>query len=278
MFLFLAIVSFTFCYSQKTQDIDKAPEFPGGYRKYMTLLNQLTVYTIGHYSFEDENQSMKRFLKGSLMLQIDRCGNVVDTKCKSGIFSSYTMDAVKKINKIEKWKPAESQGEPIECTYTLEYEISPEKQRFILLEFKDPKPMHKEKRYFAYGEPNPILCGSGMVFTQEQPPAPPPKIVLPSFPGGLENLYDFIYPKINRDAITPPCEGIKKITVDILFTIDFTGQISGEDILFEGDTFAAEEVKKAVLQLNNYKKWKPATRNGKPFDTLYRLPLEFDLK
>jgi hypothetical protein len=121
-----------------------------------------------------------------------------------------------------------------------------------------------------------MLCGTGMVFTK--PTAPPPKIVLPSFPGGLEKLYAFIYPKINLDAITPPCDGIKKVTIDILFTIDFTGQILDEDILFEGDTFAAEEVKKAVLQANNYKKWKPATSNGKPFDTVYRLPLEFDLK
>lgn len=95
----------------------------------------------------------------------------------------------------------------------------------------------------------------------------------PEFFGGVESLYSFIaanirYPKKAKE------NGIQG-TVYVRFVVKADGSISDVNVLRGIGAGCDEE---AVRVVKAMPRWKPGTKNGKPINTQYTIPITFKLK
>lgn len=119
--------------------------------------------------------------------------------------------------------------------------------------------------------------------TTGETPAPPVVTVplepvrvpekMPSFPGGIENLYKFIrenlkYPKI---AVENDIKGI----VYVSFIVDVDGSIKKVEVLHGIGAGCDEE---AIRVIKSMPAWEPGRNNGIAVPVLYNFPIKFVLK
>lgn len=95
----------------------------------------------------------------------------------------------------------------------------------------------------------------------------------PEFVGGVESLYSFIaatirYPEKAKE------NGIQG-TVYVRFVVEADGSIS-DVIVLRGIGAGCDE--EAVRVVKAMPRWKPGTKNGKPINTQYTIPITFKLK
>lgn len=92
----------------------------------------------------------------------------------------------------------------------------------------------------------------------------------PEFPGGTEELYKFVAQNINYPEDAPLREEAKVLAI---FTVKTNGSIdniriaSGDDETFNNE---------AIRVIKSMPKWKPGTKDGKPTETTYGLPFNFE--
>lgn len=120
------------------------------------------------------------------------------------------------------------------------------------------------------------------------PPPPPPPVqsapvqkteardaaeVMPSFPGGVEELYNWINNNIEypKQAIDAQIEG----RVVIRFTVGIDGSLSNPEVLKGIGGGCDEEVIKLVSKMP---KWEPGQQSGKVVPVRFILPVSFKLQ
>lgn len=98
--------------------------------------------------------------------------------------------------------------------------------------------------------------------------------VLPQFPGGEENLQNYI----NQYLIYPEWEKERRVegTVYVSFTIDKEGRVKYPQILRSvvGSKKMDKEVKRLLRNMPN---WTPGKKNDSPVNVNYAMPIEFRL-
>lgn len=94
------------------------------------------------------------------------------------------------------------------------------------------------------------------------------------FPEGINTFRSKIASTFNGKVITGK-EGMLKSFV--MINIDEKGEIKQINILGENSTFN-NEISRTILAVNNENKWKPATRDGKPVATVFKLPITMNFE
>jgi len=94
----------------------------------------------------------------------------------------------------------------------------------------------------------------------------------PSFPGGEEALAAYFLDNLKypQEAINNSIEG----TVTLEFDVNVDGSISNIKIVRPIDPDLEDE---AVRVVKSMPKWTPATKDGTPLKSTYRLPVKFRL-
>jgi hypothetical protein len=104
-------------------------------------------------------------------------------------------------------------------------------------------------------------------------PVPNNKSTHAEFPGGTEEFRKQLTKNLNLEPLGKGEKGL--IRTDIFISIDENGRTT--DIKAEGKTqnFNNEAIK-AIKNMTDDKIWKPATENGKPISTVFKMPIMLD--
>ncbi|MDR2148318.1 MAG: energy transducer TonB [Tannerella sp.] len=97
--------------------------------------------------------------------------------------------------------------------------------------------------------------------------------VLPEFPGGIDSLMKFIGENLNY-PIESAQKGIQG-RVLVKFVVKDDGTVTNAQIA-EGVDPALD--KEAIRVIEAMPKWKPGTKDGKPVDVWFSIPINFALK
>jgi periplasmic protein TonB len=97
--------------------------------------------------------------------------------------------------------------------------------------------------------------------------------VMPEYPGGMMEMYRFIYKKVRYPKSSKKLghEG----TVYIQFTVELDGSITGVKTIQGIDAEMDAEAERVVRL---FPKWRPGTFEGKPMRVRFVIPMMFRLK
>ncbi|RDC62383.1 TonB family protein [Adhaeribacter pallidiroseus] len=96
--------------------------------------------------------------------------------------------------------------------------------------------------------------------------------IMPEFPGGLKQMYDFI-----RRTLRYPAEAQRQGlegTVVVTFVVGKSGEISDIKVIKDVGGGTAEE---AIRVIRSMKPWQPGRQKGQPVPVRFTLPLRFSL-
>ena len=106
--------------------------------------------------------------------------------------------------------------------------------------------------------------------------APPKPEVMPSFPGGVEALYKYIYTNV-KYPVEARKNGIQGNVV-VEFMVDEKGVLSDFLVVTGIGGGCDEEAVRMIKSMNTSHRWTPATTNGQPVKAMYTLPVKFVLQ
>lgn len=118
-----------------------------------------------------------------------------------------------------------------------------------------------------------LVPGEGFAQLKKLPPKPE---VMPSFPGGTQEMYKFIY-----STIKYPVEARKKGvsgTVSVEFMVDEQGVLSEFLVVNSIGSGCDEEAIRVIKEMNASHRWTPAKTNGVPVKAMYTLSVKFMLQ
>lgn len=120
-----------------------------------------------------------------------------------------------------------------------------------------------------------IFLGPAEGFAQLKKLPPKPE-VMPSFPGGTQEMYKYIY-----STIKYPVEARKKGiqgNVVVEFMVDEKGELS-EFLVTSGIGGGCdEEAVRVITEMNKAHRWTPGKTNGEPVKAMFTLPIKFILQ
>lgn len=106
--------------------------------------------------------------------------------------------------------------------------------------------------------------------------APPKPEVMPSFPGGAEELFKYIYTNVKY-----PVEARKKGiqgSVVVEFMVDEKGVLSDFLVISGIGGGCDEEAVRVITAMNTAHRWTPAKTNGQAVKAMFTLPIKFVLQ
>ncbi|MEP6793651.1 MAG: energy transducer TonB [Saprospiraceae bacterium] len=99
---------------------------------------------------------------------------------------------------------------------------------------------------------------------------------MPSFPGGTDSMYIYLYRNIHY-----PADARKyKITGQVItqFTVSPEGEIQDIKIVRGIGYGCNEEAERIIASMNDGHKWIPGLHNGKPVPVTFTLPIKFTMQ
>ena len=99
---------------------------------------------------------------------------------------------------------------------------------------------------------------------------------MPSFPGGTQEMYKFIY-----STIKYPAEARKKGiqgSVVVEFMVDEKGVLSDFLVISGTGGGCDEEAVRTITEMNKTHRWTPGKTNGEPVKAMFTLPIKFFLQ
>lgn len=117
---------------------------------------------------------------------------------------------------------------------------------------------------------------SGNILAQEAEPLQSKVETMPSYPGGIEEMYKFIYSNIKY----PVAARKKKIQGQVItqFIVDQHGFLKDIHVVKSVHPSLDNEAIRVIELMNEGERWKPGIHNGKPMDVVFTLPLRFALQ
>lgn len=106
--------------------------------------------------------------------------------------------------------------------------------------------------------------------------APPKPEVMPSFPGGAEALFKYIYTNV-KYPVEARKNGIQGNVV-VEFMVDEKGILSDFFVVKGIGSGCDEEAVRMIKSMNTAHRWTPAKTNGQPVKAMYTLPVKFVLQ
>lgn len=98
--------------------------------------------------------------------------------------------------------------------------------------------------------------------------------VYPSFPGGSKGLQEYFDKNLNYPA--EATDGGVEGTVNVMFTVDETGKLSGAHVMGEKQGYGLDD--EALRVVNSMPAWNPGKLKGKNVKTSFTLPVSFQLQ
>lgn len=114
--MFFFIANATFAQTKKVQDLDKAPQFPGGEQAMMTYLGSNIKYPEAAKKDKVQGMVVVQFVvrkDGS----ITDAHNIVSDKQTSN--PDLNKEALRVIRNMPKWTPGEKDGKKVDCEMVL---------------------------------------------------------------------------------------------------------------------------------------------------------------
>lgn len=97
--------------------------------------------------------------------------------------------------------------------------------------------------------------------------------VLPQFPGGQDNLGDWLAHNLNMPYVDLREDTLVRVYVD--FTVEHTGYVTGARIRRSSGFKQLD--KEVLLLFSRMPRWKPGVLNGKPIDLTLTIPMNVQL-
>lgn len=93
-------------------EVEEMPEYPGGYDGLKNFIVENVKYP---------KKAKKDKVEGKVFVSfvVDEKGSVTDAKVVRGVDSELDKEALRVINKMEKWTPGKEKGEPVKVQYTV---------------------------------------------------------------------------------------------------------------------------------------------------------------
>lgn len=216
---------------------DEMPEFPGGLEKLNKFLGQNLQYP--------ENAQI-RGIQGKVYVTfvVERDGSISNAKVAKSIDSELNAEAIRVVKLMPKWNPGKQNGELVRVSSTIP----------IIFVIKED-----------------ILLDDEDVLLDSTPYSMLDK--MPEFPGGMENLKEFITQNIKKyeDAQKQDING----TVYVSFIIGTNGNISNIQIIKGVDSELDAE---AIRIVKLMPKWKAGELRGKIVPVEFILVLNFGIE
>lgn len=120
-----------------------------------------------------------------------------------------------------------------------------------------------------------LFIGSAEGYAQLKKTPPKPE-VMPSFPGGAQEMYKFIYSTI-KYPVEARKNGIQGSVV-VEFMVDEKGMLSDFLVISGIGGGCDEEAVRTITEMNKSHRWTPAKTNGEPVKAMFTLPVKFILQ
>ena len=221
---------------------DVMPKHPLGIEGVMSFLTRNVQYP--------EEEKKKR-ITGRVMIQfiIDKEGNVTSPKILRGITPAIDTEAIRVINLLPPFKPAQMDKiGTVKSYYTLPFIFSLDNN-------------NKPEKYL----PDTSSAIKEFKFVEQQP----------EFIGGEKALHDFIKKNLKypSNVFSDTYMGIE-VKVLVRFLIDEQGKVTNPQIVQSGGDALDIEAIKVITKLPSFK---PGLQDGKPVKVHYMLPVMFVL-
>jgi periplasmic protein TonB len=114
---------------------------------------------------------------------------------------------------------------------------------------------------------------SGRIHAQEAEPLKSDVEIMPSYPGGIEEMYKFIYSNLKY----PVAARKMKIQGQVItqFVVDKEGYLKDIKVVRGVDPSLDNEARRVIELMNEGERWNPGIHNGEPMDVVFTFPLRF---
>ncbi len=239
---------------ESTQEIfayyEKQPEFPGGIKALMEFIKNEMIYPQEAIEKGVEGRVITNFV-----VEVD--GSVTEALIVRGVDPLLDQEAIRIIEVMPKWKPAEYKGKAIRIRFTLPFvfDLNEYQEKIIRL-----REIAQKETYV----PPPVNGSSEGPFINYETP--------PDYPGGIKALVKFIEENLRYPTIAYKY-GIQGRVITN-FIIHKDGSISDIQIVQGVEPTLDKEAVRVVKLLS---KWIPGKIKGKPVDVRFKLPISFSL-
>ena len=211
-----------------------------------------------------------------MIFNVEDDGSISNVRVKEPVHPDFDKEAIRVVQKMEKWKPAMSNGRLVRSKFHV---------TILLHSMPEPSiPQYTNMPVLGFmdrGEDkDSTSCKKEMVSKSESDDDDDDDMIMgmiadehrAEFPGGDRTLLDFlksnlVYPKVAQDS---SIQG----RVIVKFTIEKDGSITDVEVARSIYPALDEE---AVRVVSMMPKWKPATKKGEPIRCKYMLPIFFRL-
>jgi TonB family protein len=232
-------------------DVDKKPEFPGGY-------SALYKFIADHLKYP-ESAKMKR-IQGKVLVRfiVGKQGNIENPEIMKGVAPDLDAEAIRVVKSLPKWIPGSHKGKNVRVSSTVSVNFKLDEQPTVNEMPKTQGDDEKEEPIFLIVEH------------------------MPQFPGGDIALREYI-----RDNVVYPEEAkAKKIQgkVFVQFVIGTDGNVEPESvkaIRSIDQTYRNVDLSlldpEAIRVVKSMPKWEPGTQRGKPVRVSFTIPIDFSM-
>ncbi|PXY01160.1 hypothetical protein DF185_10945 [Marinifilum breve] len=223
--------------------VEDMPQFPGGYAAIQKFINKSIVYP---------KVAKENGIKGRVFVTfiITKDGKIDKPKVVRSVDPSLDKEAIRVIKSMPDWTPGKQNGVIVKVAYTVpvNFGMGNEKKEALEIKKKDETVIINGKKAYNMVDD------------------------MPKFPGGHLEVQKFlartlVYPKVAQD------NGIQG-RVFVSFIVNKDGKVSDPKIVRGVDPSLDKE---AIRVVNLMPQWEPGTKDGKPVNVLYTVPINFKL-
>lgn len=228
--------------------VENMPEFPdGGMPGLMKYLSANIRYPEAAHKAGTQGRVTVQFVVG-------KDGSIGDVKVIRGVDPTLDAEAIRVISGMPKWKPGTQKGEPVNVKYTVPV-------MFRLT----PEPVEKIDEMIIVGYRTPDAPVTGEVYEVADK--------MPEFPGGMTGLMQHLSKNIRypAEAHTNNIQG--RVVVSVI--INTEGKVTNAQIV---QGVAPSLDAEALRVTGTMPDWIPGTKDGKPVNVKYTLPVVFRLQ
>ena len=211
-----------------------------------------------------------------VIFNVEDDGSISNVRVKEPVHPDFDKEAIRVVQKMEKWKPAMSNGRLVRSKFHVSILLHSMPEPSVPQYANSPTLMG----LIARDDTDSTSCKKEMVSKSESDDDDDDMIMVgmiadehrAEFPGGDRALLDFlksnlVYPKVAQDS---SIQG----RVIVKFTVEKDGSITDVEVARSVYPALDEE---AVRVVSMMPKWKPATKKGEPIRCKYILPIFFRL-
>ena len=219
--------------------VDQLPTFPGGVKALMQFFSENLCYPA---------EAAKNNIEGTVILKliVKKTGEIGEVTVVRSIDKLLDAEAIRVCKMLPKFSPGRKDGKPVAVWYNLP----------VSFKLQSPKRPVQAKEVPTNAENETFIAVDEM----------------PTFPGGIKALMEYISTNLNypAEAAKNNIEG----TVVLKFVVQKTGEIGEVSVVRSVDKLLDAEAIRVCKTLPNFN---PGIKDGKPVAVFFHLPIAFKL-